>query len=154
MTRRFQYPSVSSPTFVEAAAEDITLDKWYALPEQPLNQVQYPANYSPMTGFSLDAEFIFLNFSLGPDQILSIKYPVPEGIFLPDYARLLDEEFTFVTWWRQTEEPVRVLPHLLDNGSIEFHPFPIEAPVEEVTLDKWVPIYPTRHNLPIKVVSY
>ncbi len=102
-------------------AEAVTMDKWWRQPDQPYPALRYPVldfNAFQRVEAEAAAETINLDkwWSLTEQPYPAIRYPTPEGLFLPDYARLRDAEFTFTTWWVQPDEPLRLSPLIPEAG--------------------------------------
>lgn len=61
------------------------------------------------------------------------------------------EIVTMDKWYQPVEQPLFWKPFLFNNGSFLDDPARLLDP-ENPTMDKWMPTYPDRHNLPIVVI--
>ena len=116
MTNVVLYPSLQAPVpIVVAAAEEITLDKWFNDTSQPYPAVRHPVSEgATLTDPArlLDAETTTIDryWQPAPEIIWPVRRPVDEGTFLTDPARLLDEEFPSIDKWKPEYPDIHLLP--------------------------------------------
>ena len=82
--------------------------------------------------------------SLGYQYIFNVPIAILAGSAVP-------EDVTMDKWYQPVEQPLFWKPFLFNNGSFLDDPARLLDP-ENPTMDKWMPVYPDRHERRVVVI--
>lgn len=84
-------------------------------------------------------------FVQASEPVRELLWPVAVGLFIPDYARLLDAEYPFVDKWLAQYPDLHLVPHWPILEGL-FEPDRARLLDSEFTFVTWRAIYPDLHN--------